>query len=382
MEIIHIVFFVLVFLILYSYAVYPLILKILAILINRKVPYHENSPSISIIISVYNEENVIRKKLENALQLEYPKSLKEILVVSDCSNDNTDSIVKEYADKGVVLMASRERRGKTAGLNDAVARASGEIIVFTDADAMFYPGALKRMTGLLANKMVGLVTGSTQYVSEEEGEMVETSSIYTKLEKFIKYQESQINSCVGADGAIFAMKKYLYKSLKDDDINDLVIPLKVVRQGYRVILDNELVCVEEPSSSSSNEFNRQIRITNRTLRGIFRHFDLFNIFKFPFFSFELLSHKLIRLSVPFYLLLLLPLNIILLPDSIFYALIMIGQIVFYLMAFIGYFSVDSTGLMAKSTVFYHFVMVQIAVLLGWVNYLLGNKQVTWKPGNR
>jgi len=382
MEISEIILFTLVLLIIYSYIIYPVILFIFGKLINKNIRVGDYLPRVTIIISAYNEEDVITAKLENTLKLEYPADSREIIVVSDCSDDNTDAIVSSYQDRGVVLLASKVRRGKTAGLNDAVSAAKGEVLVFTDADAMYSEDALMRMVRSLSDPNVGLVTGSTQYVSEESGQMVETSSIYTKLERFLKEQESKIGSCVGADGAIFALKKKLYKSLKDDDINDLVIPLKVIQQRYRVIIDRDLVCREAPSVSSSSEFNRQIRITNRTIRGIFRHSDLLNVLRYPLFSFQMLSHKLIRLSVPFFALLLLPLNIMLLDSGIVYWFIFISQLLFYVLSIIGYYK--ETYLKEQSTygIFYHFVMVQIAILLGWINYFIGNKQVTWKPGSR
>jgi len=382
MEISEIILFALILLIIYSYIIYPVILFILGKLISNKVRVGDYLPRVTIIISAYNEEDVISAKLENTLKLEYPADSREIIVVSDCSDDNTDEIVQRYEDRGVVLLASKIRRGKTAGLNDAVSVAKGEVLVFTDADAMYSEDALQRMVRSLSDPKVGLVTGSTQYVSEDGGQMVETSSIYTKLERLLKYQESQIGSCVGADGAIFALKKKLYRPLKDDDINDLVIPLKVIQQRYRVILDRDLVCREAPSASSGSEFNRQIRITNRTLRGIFRHYDLLNILRYPLFSFQMISHKLIRLSVPFFALLLLPLNIMLLDSGIVYWFIFISQLLFYILSIFGFYKEIYMKEQSRYGIFYHFVIVQVAILIGWINYFIGNKQVTWKPGNR
>ena len=381
MEKLEIIFFIIIFLTVYSYVIYPCILYILSCFFDNTVSYKDNSLPLTLIISAFNEEDVIEDKIKNCLELDYPNDLLEIIVVSDNSTDNTDKIVKSYEDKGVVLLSPPERRGKTSGLNAALLQAKGEIVVFTDADAIFPRSTLKKMLASFANPEVGLVTGSTEYYTESSDEMVETSGIYTKLERYTKFYESKIGSCVGADGAVFAIRKKLYKPLRDDDINDLVIPLNIVQQNYRVILNEDITCSETASSSSKNEFNRQIRITNRTLRAVFRHADLFNFFKYPFFSFELLSHKLIRLSIPFFLISLVPLNIILLQQSLLYSFIFMVQVLFYLVALYGFFQDRLSNKTNITTFVYHFILIQLSILIGWINYFLGKKQVTLNPGN-
>ncbi|MDH5570150.1 MAG: glycosyltransferase family 2 protein [Gammaproteobacteria bacterium] len=381
MESIKTLFFILIFLVVYSYIIYPLVLYILGYFFENKIQYGNKRPFVTIIISAYNEEKIIAKKIDNTLSLDYPANSFEILVVSDNSSDKTDDIINAYSDKGVVLISSSVRRGKTAGLNEAVEKAKGEIIVFTDADAMFPVDTLCNMLNLFADQNIGLVTGSTQYVSESNEDIVETSSIYTKLEYMTKVLESRIGSCVGADGAIFAMKKSLYIPLKDDDINDLVIPLKVVMQKQRVIIGENIKCIEAASSTSGSEFSRQIRITNRTLRALFRHIALLNFFKYPLFSFEILSHKIIRLSVPFFLILLIPLNILLIGEGIIYSIILTGQILFYSLALLGCYQEIRYKTQNRITIIYHFVLVQLSILIGWFKYLTGNNQVTWNPRN-
>mgnify|MGYP001572694691 FL=1 len=207
--------------------------------------------------------------------------------------------------------------------------------------------------------------------------MAETSSIYTRLERFIKQHESIIGSCVGADGAIFAMRKTLYQPLFNDDINDLVIPLNVVRQGYRVVFHENLYCFEASSSGSKNEFQRQTRITNRTLRALFRHCDLMNFLKYPLFSFEMISHKLIRLSVPIFLIALIPLNLLLLSEGFLYKLILASQCLFYIGALIGWMQEIKGEKTGRLGFIYHFLLVNSSILIGWFKFLSGEKQVMW-----
>lgn len=369
-----ILFYVLVALSIYSYVIYPLLLKLLNPLFNVEIKRREGTCPATIIISAHNEAAIIGKKIENSLKLEYPENELEILVVSDGSTDGTDEIVQQYSDQNVFLISSEIRRGKTAGLNTALTRANGEIVIFTDADSMFPRDALNKFMEFFNDNSVGLVTGSTSYRGEGEGGMARSTGIYAKLEKLIKHLETSSGSCVGADGAIFAIKKDLYVPLRDDDINDLVIPLNVIRSGKRVVLREDLVCVEPPSADEKGAFLRQARITNRTLRALFRNRDLLNFIKFKYFSFKLFSHKYVRLSTPLFMLALIPLNWMLLEKANQFCYFMIAQIIFY-----GFCICGSKVAVLKP--FSHFVLVQSAILYGWYLYLKGESMVTWNPRN-
>ncbi len=367
-------------LVVYPYAMYPLLLKVLGLFRKQAIVVKSGCPAMTFIISAFNEEEVIKEKIENTLALDYPRAKLEILVVSDCSTDRTDEIVNGFRNNGVLLLSQSERKGKTAGLNDAVNRAHGEILVFSDADSMYETQALKKMAECLSgDPRVGLVTGSTHYRSARESKIVETTSMYMRLESFIKRQESALGSCVGADGAIFAMRANLYQPLQADEINDLVIPLKVVKQGHRAIFHDNLHCYEAPAADASGEFRRQTRITNRTLRALFRNAALMNIFKYPLFSFELVSHKLLRFTVPFFMIALLLLNALLLREGLFYYVTFAAQIAAYIFCLFRFWQ-ERTG--RKNNVFnfvYHFVMVNVSMLTGWIKFLSGQKNVIWNP---
>ena len=351
-----------------------MLLKLLKPFYNLEIMSRDEICSVTIIISAHNEAEVIGKKIENSLGLEYPDSELEIIVVSDGSTDSTDEIVKQYADRDVVLISSEIRRGKTAGLNTALKRAKGEIVIFTDADSMFPPDTVKKFSEFFSDDSVGLVTGSTSYLLQGEEGMAHSTGIYTKLEKLIKHLETSSGSCVGADGAIFAIRKSLYSPLRDDDINDLVIPLNVIRSGKRVVIRDDLICLEPPSTDEKSAFFRQARITNRTLRALFRNLDLLNFIKFKNFSFKLFSHKFIRLSTPLFMLALIPLNLFLLKEGNPFYYFLIGQLTFYGLAIAG-------NKIELFKTFNHFVLVQIAILYGWYLYLKGENIVTWNPRN-
>jgi len=367
-------FYILIVLSVYSYVIYPLLLKLLKPFYDLEIRSGDDTCPVTIIISAYNEATVIGKKIENSLALEYPQNELEIIVVSDGSTDGTDEIVRQYAGRNVVLISSEIRRGKTAGLNTALTRVNGEIVIFTDADSMFPIDTVKKISEFFNDDSVGLVTGTTSYMVEGEEGMARSTGIYTKLEKLIKYLETLSGSCVGADGAIFAIRKNLYMPLRDDDINDFIIPLNVIRSGKRVVLREDLICIEPPSTDEKSAFLRQARISNRTLRALFRNVDLLNFIKFKNFSFKLISHKYIRLSTPLFMLALIPLNLFLLGKGNQFVFLMIAQVIFYGVAIVG-----SKIELFKS--FHHFVLVQIAILYGWYLYLRGENMVTWNPRN-
>ena len=191
-----------------------------------------------------------------------------------------------------------------------------------------------------------------------------------------------IGSCVGADGAIFAIRKDLYRPLKGYDLNDLVIPLNIIKSGFRGGLDEDAFCVEDTAGSGKGEFNRQVRITARTLRAIFNNASLLNPIKYGLFSFEVFSHKVLRLTAPFFLLALFMANAALIFEGPLYAVVFSAQSVFYMAALL---ECAGAGLSLTKKLFsasYTFSAVNAAILWGWVKYLKGETFVTWSPTKR
>jgi len=363
----------------YSFLGYPLFLKVLSFFLQEK-PY-ENAkkqnvslPMVSLIISAYNEQSVIEDKILNSLNLNYPKELLEIVVVSDASSDGTDEITARYAKGNIVLRSYPERMGKTACLNRAVPLTKGEIIVFSDANARYDANATRELVKHFEDHRIGFVSGVTHYCEQQE---IHSIGLYTSIEVKTKKLESRFGSCMGADGAIFAIRKHLYPELDSSAINDLVIPFRIIKEGFRGVLEERAFCVEEVAKEDRREFLRQVRITNRTLRAIGSHLELMNPFKFGFFSFELLSHKVCRLLVPFALVTLLLANIFLASKSPFYLTTLVGQLIVLCLACVSY--VFGKGLVKVSfiSLLTTFVMVNSAILWGWVSLVRGKTYQTW-----
>ncbi len=369
------------FLVVYPYVGYLAVLWVCSRLTGKKRQAAGTGkifePKVTLIVSAHNEERVIEDKLINSIALDYPRSKLEITVVSDGSTDSTDEIVKRYAANGVILRRFEGRLGKTMCLNRAVPAADGEIIIFSDANSSYDPSAVRNIVARFDDEEIGFVTGRTKYAGN--GAISDSVGFYSSIEKMTKTLESRTGSCVGADGAIFAIRKKLFKQLKDSDINDLVIPLGVIRQGYTGVLEPDAFCVEDTAGSTKGEFNRQVRITARTLRAIFSNADLLNPVRFGFFSFKIFSHKILRLMSPFFMLALLITSASLMRESWFYAAVFAAQLLFYSLALVERAMPNGIRLFSLP---YTFSSVNAAILMGWIKYFKGETFVTWAPTKR
>ena len=370
----EITFWIFIGLSVYSYLLFPLTLLFLPIMFRRPWQKRDIRPIISMVISVYNEEKVIAEKIENALNLDYPTGRLEILVVSDGSTDDTEKIVQGFQDGRVVLKAYRERSGKTACLNRAVPEARGEIILFTDANSMFPADILLKMVDNFADKEIGLVTGWTRYGDARQDD--DTTGLYSRFERWTKTRESLVSSCVGADGAVFAIRKELFRALREDDINDFVIPLHAIRQGRRAVMDPDVYCYEKSVDDAGKEYHRQVRITNRTLNAIRRNPEFLNPLRYGWFAYFLASHKIMRFLVPFFLIVTFGTNLMLLGTSYLYSLTFGLQIAAYAVALGSVFGFRGgrVGEIAK-----FFMVTMLAQLTAWFRTLAGISDTMWMP---
>jgi len=372
---IELVFILVLFLSVYSYVFFPVFLIVLRKLFYSSWNKGDCLPLVSIIISAYNEEKDIEEKVKNSLQLDYPVDKLEIIVSSDGSTDRTNEIVAGMIDKRLILKAFTGRLGKTACLNKVIPDSKGEIIVFTDANSMFASNMLRYLTKNFYDPAIGAVSGWTKYRNPDSGE--ETTGLYAKLEKKTKLNESMVSSCVGADGAIFAIRKELYVPLGANDINDFIIPLNVIKQGKRVILDERIFCVEETTKGIKNIYSRQVRITTRTAWAIRRNVSLLNIFKYGSFSFFLFSHKVLRLLTPFFLLSAFVLNLFILQRSPFYVATMAGQLLFWLTGLVALAGMGGNG--GLVSICKYFLITFAAQFVGCLRMAVGVEDIIWTP---
>jgi cellulose synthase/poly-beta-1,6-N-acetylglucosamine synthase-like glycosyltransferase len=367
-------FFIFAGLSLYSYLLYPISLMAISRLVRRVRGKSDIRPTVTMLISVYNEERIIAEKIENALALDYPGGQLEIVVISDGSTDGTNQIVRSVSDSRLLLKAFPKRSGKSACLNWAVSATGGEILLFTDANSMFPENILLSLVKNFADPDIGLVTGWTKYGGANQSE--DTTGVYSRFEKWTKLQECAVSSCVGADGAVFAMRKQLYQTLREDDLNDFVIPLNVVRQGKRVVVDPDVFCVEFAPQGAENEYRRQVRITTRTLGAIRRNLEFLNPFRYGLFSYFLLSHKIMRFLTPFFLLTTFGSNLVLLERSVFYKATFVGQLT---ILFIGLCSALGVKMGRGGSVVASLLVTLLAQLVAWFRTFAGISDTMWNP---
>jgi cellulose synthase/poly-beta-1,6-N-acetylglucosamine synthase-like glycosyltransferase len=364
---------------LYVYIGYPVLLFLIRTVYTRKHIINETiTPNVTLIVSCFNESDVIRDKINNSLEIDYPDDHLEILFVSDGSTDGTDEIVKEYTDKNIKLVRQEGRLGKTSGLNLAMPEASGDIVVFSDANAMYQPNAIKKLVRHFADSNVGLVVGAAIYTDGEENSAAQSENSYWEYELTIKRWESDIHSVVGGDGAIYAIRKSLYDPLDAKDINDFVNPLEIIAKGYRGIFDREAICLEETAGDFNKEARRKERIVNRSFRGLMKVKRVMNPFRTGFFALEIISHKLLRWLIPVFLVGIAITSIIhSYQGLIIFKVLYLLEMAFLWLAIIGFLKHQKENISPLFFLPYYFLMVNYYSLVGVIKALSGNIQVTW-----
>lgn len=363
----------------YIYFGYPLLLAVLSS--PRKHPGQaqvHNLPTVTLIISAYNERSVIVDKIQNSLALDYPPELLSVLVVSDCSDDGTDEIVRGFRPEGVRLLRSHERQGKTAGLNLGVSQSSSEILIFSDANAMYQRDAIRQLVRHFSDPAVGYVVGNAKYV-EKKSQSASASSegLYWKLETWIKQRESDFGSVVGGDGAIYAIRRTLYSVLRSTDINDFLNPLQIITKGYRGVYEPAAICFEEAGDTFDKEFRRKVRIVSRSLNAVLREPRVLLPWVQPAHWLALVSHKLLRWFAWLFLVAAFVTGLLLWIRPVYFALVLL-QLAFYLLALCGWVLQRRGPGPRVVYIPYYFCLVNLASLMGIIKCFSGALSPTWQ----
>lgn len=363
----------------YVYVGYPMLLWLLTRFKPAFTHLREDAfPSVALIISCYNEADVIRAKLRNSLGLDYPDELIKVIVVSDGSNDGTDDLVRDFSDEGVTLIRQEGRLGKTMGLNLAMEKVSAEITVFSDANAIYSPDAILKLVRNFADPEVGYVVGAALYTDGDQGSSAQNENLYWRYELAIKSMESRIHSVVGGDGAIYAIRTELWEPLQQQDINDFVNPLQIVAKGYRGIFDSEAQCFEETAGDFDGEVTRKERIVNRSIRGLFRVHSVMNPFQTGIFALLVISHKLLRWLIPLFLIAgVLGSALLAVAGMAVFQIVTLASAIILGLAFAGHCWRRKKHLAVWVSVPYYFVMVNVYALRGIFRALRGQTQVAW-----
>jgi cellulose synthase/poly-beta-1,6-N-acetylglucosamine synthase-like glycosyltransferase len=285
----------------YTYLGYPVLLMLVARFRTRPVQRAEWTPSVSVIISAYNEERDLATKLENTLALDYPTDHLQIIVSSDSSTDRTDEIARGFASRGVELHRQPERLGKTAGQNAAVELASGQIILFCDATTHYNADVLRALVPSFADPTVGCVAGRLIYVDQTSSSVGRGARSYWGYETFLKQHESRVCSLIGASGCLYAVRRSAYVPLHNEACSDFIIATKMVEQGLRAVFEAGAVCTEDTNRRTDKELGMRVRVITQTFTDLWRHRSMLNPLRSGFYAVQLWSHKIMRYLVPLFL---------------------------------------------------------------------------------
>jgi len=382
--ILEVIFWSALFLILHTYCFYPLVVWMLSLFFPAKWRKEERFfPSVSMLISAYNEEKVIEQKLQNCLALAYPRNKFEVLIGSDGSTDRTCEIARRFQNDHIHLFEFSERGGKASVLNRLAAQAHGDILIFSDANTMYQPEAIQKMVRHLNDPTVGGVCGrlilldaAPHHLSNEEG-------VYWRYETYIKMLEGRLGNVIGANGGIYAIRRELYLPLPTHKriSDDLAIALNVIKHRLKMVYEENAVAIEYLTGDANREFPRRITVAGGAFHTLSALIPLLNPLR-GFAAFALWSHKIIRWFVPFFVILAFVLNIILLGRSDVYWIPLIVQSAVYLCALLGLIGRFVNIHVRLFSLCYYFVMMHVALFIGFFKFVFGLYRPTWQTSER
>jgi len=375
----EVLFVMSIFLIFFAYLGYPLSLGLWGLLSQKAVKKASFFPYVSMIITAHNEERRIKKKLDNTLNLAYTREKLQILVASDGSKDQTNAIVKEYEKKGVDLLAIEDRQGKENAQKEAVSRARGEVLVFSDVSTQLDKEALKQIVFNFADPLVGCVSSEDRLIGKDGRPSGE--GFYLRYEMWLRRLESRVNSVVGLSGSFFAARKEVCKDFSGKMQSDFRTVLNSIRLGLRGISDSKAVGYYRDVSAERLEFDRKVRTVIRGLDVFFRHIEFLNVLRYGLISYQYFCHKLLRWLVPIFLFISFFTNLLLAVRPSLYSILLICHCTFYFVAIWGW-QRQSPPSHPFIKIPMYFVTVNTAILVAWWRYLKGHRIVMWTPSER
>ena len=354
----QIAFWVLLFLVVHCYVLFPITLPFVSEIFKRKggkVGNGENLPTVSILISAYNEEAVIERKIQNLLELDYPKEKLEILIGDDGSADRTAEIVERYKDQGITLVKAPKNAGKAAMLNRLHKKATGEILLFCDANTMMFPNVIRKLVATFRDEKIGCACGHLILTDKSGSELGRGESAYWDLESEIKKFEGMMDLLVGGNGALYAIRKELYTDLptKKSVMDDFFVTTKILQKGYYCTFVSSAIGTEQTSKETTGEFRRKVRIGRANFNYLLSYIPLLNPFR-PLCCYLFFSHKILRWFSPHILILLLLVNIPLALDSNLYRVFLVAMLAILLL-----------GVAKVAPGAYYFLSMNMAILKGF-----------------
>lgn len=390
MNTVAVIFWIGIFIVFYTYIGYGIILYLLVKVkeMFRKPVVPElpgDLPHVTLFIAAYNEELVIKEKMKNCRQLDYPADKLEIIWVTDGSDDHTNQLLSRYPE--VTVYFQPERKGKAAAFNRGVPYVTTPFLVFTDANTMLNPDAIREMIRPFGDPKVGCVAGEKRVSTQPPQAAVSTEGVYWMYESKLKELDYRLYSAIGAAGELFAIRRELYTELRADTLlDDFILSMQIAMQGYKIAYTKFGYALENASINMVEESKRKTRIAAGGQQAIWRLRGLLNVFRYGVLSWQYVSHRVLRWSLaPIFLFALLPLNIalvVLAPHAVVYWVFLILQGIFYLTACWGYMLANRKLKNRVLFIPYYFLFMNLNVING-MNYLWKNRgKGTWEKAKR
>lgn len=364
----------------YAWLGYPALLAAIAWLSPSPARSRTSRPFLSVVVAAHNEAHCIEAKIDSTLGQRYPSDRLEIIVVSDGSTDGTDDLVRAYPDARVRLVRQEPRAGKSAALNRGVAAAAGDVLVFTDANAPFAPEALVRLAALFADPRVGVVSGQGLYLEAgEDGDARAVASGYVRYEALVRRGESALGFLASADGAVYALRRDVWRPLSPVEVNDLLHPIEAALEGFTCRFEPDAVTVEPPSRDAAQEFRRHVRIIAQGIALTVRSLPRLIGAGCWRAAWALVSHRVLRWSEGAFLLAALGANLVLLDRGPIYQATLAVQALFYSLALVGLAAERGGQRLGTLALPYYFCVVSVAGIGGFLRYARGGADATWAP---
>ena len=392
MQFVEICFWFFLFVVIYSYFGYALLLFIYLKIRNRKDHGEAEKPVLStfepcvtLIVAAFNEEELIEKKIQNALEIDYPQQKLELIFITDGSDDNTAEVVSRYS--SILLLHNPERKGKVAAMNRAMKFVKSPVVVFSDANTLLNRESVKKIVRHYEDPQVGGVAGEKKIVDFSHNTAASVGEgVYWKYESLIKKLDSSFYSVVGAAGELFSIRTELFEEINENVLlDDFVISLRICQKGYRVIYEPGAFAMETPSFSIQDEQKRKIRISAGGYQAMYILKDLLNVVKYPRLSFQYISHRVLRWTLcPLFLPLIFISNLYLVMagGGTIFIILLYSQMLFYVFAFIGWVFANKN---IKAKVFYlpyYFLFMNLSLYLGFFRFVRNKQSVLWEKAAR
>jgi cellulose synthase/poly-beta-1,6-N-acetylglucosamine synthase-like glycosyltransferase len=388
----QVVFWVLVFIIFYTYIGYGILLYGMVRIkrLSKKARLPENKavyePPVCLFVPAYNEEEFVDQKVQNCRELDYPENKITFLWVTDGSNDKTLEKLQKYPE--INIMHQDARNGKIAAMNRGMREIQQPIVIFTDANTLLPPQAIREVVKRFEDPNTGCVSGEKRiFSSTKDAAAAAGEGLYWKYESTLKKWDDELYSAVGAAGELFAIRTELYQEVEADTLlDDFIISLRICMKGYKIAYTPEAYAIETSSTSVKEELKRKIRISAGGIQSVIRLSPLLNIFKYGILSFQYISHRVLRWTItPLCLLFVLVVNVFLInhpQHSMLYTILFSGQILFYLLALTGWLFEYRKIKLKVFFVPYYFFIMNLSTYLGAIRLIRKTQSVNWERAQR